>query len=76
MRLKDIIELIRVDMPDHTDGPFDIEIQSDDGGHHIAIIIENHDDAGKILSAFFNRFKEKRIIVMKVPEGFLDKSDL
>ena len=73
MRLKDVIELIRVDMPDHTEGPFDVSIQSDDGGNHITITIAHHDDSQKIMKAFCNRFKEKRIIVMKVPEGFLDK---
>jgi hypothetical protein len=73
--LKDIVELIRVDMPDHTEGPFDVKIQSDDGGTHITIMIEFHKDAQKILDAFFDRFKEKRIIVMKVPEDFLDKKE-
>jgi hypothetical protein len=60
-------------MPDHTDGPFDVELQSDDGGNHITIIIEHHADAQKILSVFCDRFKDKRIIVLNVPEGFLDK---
>ncbi len=73
MRLKDTIELIRVDMPDYTEGPFDVEIQSDDGGAHIAIVIEHHKDAQKIMDAFCTRFKDRRILIMKVPPGFLDK---
>ena len=30
MRRADVIELIRVDLPDHTDGAFDVVIESDD----------------------------------------------
>jgi hypothetical protein len=71
MRLKDVVELIRVDMPDHTDGAFDILIQSDDGGTHITICVEHHEDAHFVQKAFSSRFKDKRIIVMKVPEGTL-----
>ena len=71
MRLKDVVELIRVDMPDHTDGAFDVLIQSDDGGTHITICVEHHEDAHYVMKAFSKRFKDRRILVMKVPEGFL-----
>ena len=67
MRLKDIVELIKVDMPDHTDGAFDVAIQSDDGGTHITISIEDHKDSQKILKAFTDRFKGTRLIIMLVP---------
>ena len=68
MRLKDIVELIRVDMPDHTEYAYDVAIESDDGGTHITIFVEDHTNAGHILSHFSNRFTDTRIIVMKVPE--------
>ena len=71
MRKSDIIELIRVDMPDHTDGAFDIMIESDDGGSHITIYVEEHNDAQKILSIFSERFSDERILLMRVPVGFL-----
>ena len=71
MRKSDIIELIRVDMPDHTNGAFDIIIESDDGGSHITIYVEDHDDAQKILGIFSERFSDERILLMKVPVGFL-----
>lgn len=71
MRLKDTAELIRVDMPDFTEGAFDVVIQSDGAGAHIAIIVECHDDASAILQSFSKRFNDKRIIVLKVPEGML-----
>ena len=71
MRLKDIVELIRVDMPDHTDGPFDVRLESDDGGTHVVIYVEKGYDASKTLSAFSTRFKETRVLVMRCPEGFL-----
>tara|TARA_Y100001970_G_C13439610_1_gene465081 strand:- start:176 stop:418 length:243 start_codon:yes stop_codon:yes gene_type:complete len=75
MRLKDVVELIRVDMPDHTTGAFDVILQSDDGGTHITICVENHDDASTVMQAFITRFKENRIIVMKVPEGTLHSDE-
>jgi hypothetical protein len=71
MRLKDIVELIKVDVPDHTDGAFDVSIQADDGGTHITICVEHHEDAHVVLKAFTSRFRDIRIIVMKVPEGSL-----
>ena len=71
MRLKDVVELIRVDMPDHTEGAFDVRIESDDGGTHVTIYVEKGGDASKVLDTFSSRFKDRRIIVMRVPEGFL-----
>ena len=71
MRLKDVVELIRVDMPDHTSGAFDVLIQSDDGGTHITICVEHHEDAHRVMKAFSPRFKEERILIMKVPEDSL-----
>ena len=71
MKKSDTVELIRVDMPDHTDGAFDVRIESDDGGTHIAIYVENHNDSHNIMRVFSNRFKDHRIILMKVPTGFL-----
>ena len=67
MRLKDVVELIKLDMPDHTEGAFDVSVESDDGGTHITIRVEDHRDANKVLRAFTERFRDKRIIVMKVP---------
>ena len=72
MRREDAVELIRVDLPDHTLGAFDVKIESDDGGAHITIYIEDHSNSQKILRAFSERFNDHRIIVAKVPEGFLD----
>ena len=71
MRLKDTVELIRVDMPDFTTGAFDVEIQTDGGGSHITIIVECHDDASTVFQNFSKRFSDKRIVVLKVPEGTL-----
>ena len=71
MRLKDVVELIRVDMPDFTEGPFDVEIQSDDGGTHIVISVEKHKDSSLILENFSKRFTDKRIIVLNVPDGMI-----
>ena len=62
MRREDVIELIRVDMPDHTEGAFDVSIQSDDGGSHITISIEHHEDGKHILGVFSKRFKDNRSV--------------
>ena len=74
MRREDVVELIRCEMPDLTDGPFDVKIETDDGGAHICIHIEFHEDGQDILRRFFNFHGQKRIMVKKVPEGFLDSS--
>tara|TARA_B100000131_G_C17794602_1_gene482802 strand:+ start:280 stop:519 length:240 start_codon:yes stop_codon:yes gene_type:complete len=71
MRREDVIELIRCEMPDLTDGPFDVKIESDDGGSHICISIEFHEDSQAILSHFF-RYHDQDILVKKVPEGWLN----
>jgi predicted protein tyrosine phosphatase len=71
LKREDVVELIRVDMPDHTDGAFDIRIESDDGGTHIVIYIDEHKDSQKIMKSFSKRFEDSRIIIMKVPEGYL-----
>ena len=73
MRLKDVIELIRVDMPDYTEGAFDIKLESDDGGSHITIYMEDHTNSQKVLGDFYTRFREHRIIVKLVPENFLHR---
>ena len=72
MRREDVVELIRVDLPDYTEGAFDVDIKSDDGGSHIVISVEDHTDSQRILREFSDRFSEQRIIVLKVPEGYLD----
>ena len=71
MLRKDVVELIRVDLPDFTEGAFDVKIESDDGGTHITIFIEDHTNSQQILRGFSSRFSDQRIIVTKVPEGFL-----
>tara|TARA_R100000664_G_C2752970_1_gene140331 strand:+ start:684 stop:908 length:225 start_codon:yes stop_codon:yes gene_type:complete len=70
MMLKDIVELIKCDIPDLTEGPFRVNIESDDGGSHITIFIEFHNDCQKVRN-FVDRNYKKRIIIKKVPEGFL-----
>ena len=71
MRREDVVELIRCEMPDLTEGPFDVKIEHDCGGAHICVYVEFHDDAQGILKAFQRRH-DRRIIVKKVPEGWLD----
>jgi hypothetical protein len=70
MMLKDIVELIKCDVPDLTDGAFSVTIESDDGGSHITISLEFHNDCQKVRE-FIDKNYKVRIIIKKVPEGFL-----
>jgi hypothetical protein len=70
MELKDITELVKSDVIDLTDGPFCVDIHADDAGAHIAVQLEWHQDSQKILR-FLSDSYETRIVVIKVPEGFL-----
>lgn len=70
MRREDVVELIRCQMPDMTDGPFDVRTESDDGGTHICVYVEFHDDAQKVLYKFM-QFHDHNVLVKKVPEGWL-----
>ena len=72
MRLKDTVELIKSDVIDLTDGPFHVDIQSDDGGTHVVVQLEWHQDSQKILDFMSKNYKNIRIIVMKIPEGTLE----
>jgi len=72
VRKEDIVELIRVDLPDHTNGAFDVKIESDDGGAHISIFLEDHTNSQVIMGKFSRRFKDSRILIIKVPKGSLD----
>ena len=72
MRREEVIELIKSDMPDLTDGAFCVKAESDDGGTHIAIYIEDHSDSQKVLRETFEKYQENRIVVLKVPEGYLN----
>ena len=74
MRKSDVVELIRVDLPDHTEGAFDVKIESDDGGNHIVIYLEEHIASQYVMEVFSKRFSDQRIIIMKVPENFLNSN--
>ena len=71
MCIEDVVELIKIDMPDLTEEAFNIDIQSDDAGSHIVISIEQHESGQHILRLFSDRFKNNRIIVMQVPKNTL-----
>ena len=70
MHKDDIVELLRCEMPDMTDGPFDVKIEHDCGGAHICVYVEFHEDSPEILQKFY-KFHDQRIIVKNVPEGWL-----
>ena len=72
MKLKDTAEIIRCDIPDLTDGAFDVVVESDDGGHHIVVKLEEHDDSQKVMHFLDKEFPKVRSMVMLVPFGWLE----
>ena len=58
-------------MVDLTDGPFDVRLASDGGGNHIEIQIEKHADAEKVREFLNKTYSQRRIIILKVPSGYL-----
>ena len=72
MRKRDTIELIRADLVDLTEGAFHVEIGSDDGGTLIDVFIEDHSNSGEILKQITSSYSEHRIVLSKVPEGWLE----
>ena len=71
LRKKDAVELIKTDMSDYTDLPYLVEITSDDGGTMIQITVEDHENSSKILRDFSSQYQGHRLVVLKVPEGYL-----
>ena len=71
MQKKELVQVLRSEVPDLTEGPFDVSIESDDGGSHICITIEIHEDAQAIVQKCYE-WKNQRIIVKKVPTGWLE----
>lgn len=69
---KDILDLVIADVVDLTDGPFDVIFTSDDGGTHIQVSIEHHKDAQKIIKYLNIDIHGYRVLILKVPDGYLD----
>jgi len=74
MKLKDIVEIIKCDIPDLTDGPFDVDVESDDGGSHIVVRIEEHEAGKEILRHLTVKYPETRTLVLLVPEDWIQVS--
>ena len=72
MNKKDIVSLIMSDVADLTEGRFSVDFASDDGGHHIEIRVESPNDASGILKVFFPKFHGHRVLVLKVPKGYIE----
>mgnify|MGYP003152604084 FL=1 len=70
MKLKDTAELIRCDIPDLTEGAFDVAVESDDGGNHIVVSLEEH-DSQNVMKHLTKEYPKTRTIVMLVPSGWL-----
>jgi hypothetical protein len=75
MRREDVVKLIRSEMPDLTEGPFDVKVEHDCGGAHICVYVEIHKDAQDILKTFQQRH-DSRVIVKKVPENWIECSKI
>lgn len=69
---RDIENLVIADVIELTDGAFDVSFESDDGGTHIQVAIEKHSDAAKLSSHFNRSDLGYRVLILKVPSGYLD----
>ena len=69
---KDIESLVIADVVELTDGNFKVSFESDGGGTHIQVAIENHDDASKLSNRFMTNDLGYRVIILKVPQGYLE----
>ena len=72
LRKRDIENLVIADVIEMTEGAFDVSFESDDGGTHIQVSIEKHDDAQKLTKHFLINQLGYRVLVLKVPPGYLD----
>ena len=66
-----LISLLMSDLPDLTDSAFNVIKAADDGGNHIEIQLECHEDSLKVRNFIDKNYPSRRIIIMNVPEGFL-----
>jgi len=69
---RDIENLVIADVIELTDGAFDVSFESDDGGTHVQIAIEKHSDAPKLSNHFNRNDLGYRVLILKVPSGYLD----
>ena len=72
LRKRDIENLVIADVIEITEGAFDVSFESDDSGTHIQVSIEKHDDAHKLTKHFLINQLGYRVLVLKVPPGYLD----
>ena len=65
------ISLIKSDLPDLTEGAFNVIKTSDGGGNHIEVQLEHHQDSLKVRNFMNKNYASCRIIIMNVPEGYI-----
>ena len=66
-----VVSLLMSDLPDLTEGAFKVVKAADDGGNHIEVQLEHHEDSSKVRNFIDKNYSLRRIIIMNVPEGFL-----
>ena len=72
LRKRDIENLVIADVIEFTEGNFQVTFESDDGGMHVQVAIEQHDDAQKLTKHFTLNTHGYRVLILKVPPGYLD----
>ena len=71
---KDLISLLMTEVTELTESRFHVCWASDDSGNHIEIQLENHDDSTKVRKFIDKNYSSHRIIIVKIPQGFLKDS--
>ena len=70
---KDAVELLKREAADYTNNRYVVEVQTDDGGTHLAVIAERDEDGNDPYHKdILNRFMGWRMVGFMVPHGCLD----
>ena len=71
LRKRDLIELIKCDVVDLTEGAFRVVLASDDGGTLINVMLEDHANTHEIMKELYLAYPGQRLVITKVPLGWL-----
>ena len=68
---RDIIELIKCDIVELSEGAFRVLLDSDDGGTLINVMLEDHSNTQEIMRELDRAYPGHRLVITKVPHGWL-----
>tara|TARA_E500000305_G_scaffold101786_1_gene95597 strand:- start:561 stop:836 length:276 start_codon:yes stop_codon:yes gene_type:complete len=70
---EDAAELLKREAADYTNNPYTVEVQTDDGGTHLAVIAERDEEGNDPYhKPILNQFMGWRMVWFMMPHGYLD----